>query len=794
MYIKDASGKMYQHFGDTREPVATDPHESSQFFEGTSATWKDLDTNRRGVLFDSTTREIIKPSRPTAEGIKAYLKQLERMLWLVNYETIPLPPHVSYGFKDMLTTHARFESQFQTDWNARSQYYTARRIMGFLKPPFVTMLGALQASWMTLGQYTGPGSGGVWNQINPAPTLPTGQALEWLCEEIADDYDTWEPKLSQVREALRQVAPIARDLATHINVSSSNMNSWKGAHIAPMQNFANTIQGMTDSIMLLSPPPSTSFNAIVSDQDPAGWVDDSMLEHRTFEFVPFNTGAADIPFLQGVPVSMITRVLERAKQELKSSAVSAVVLEQNLQSLLDCTDPSTQYGFDPSPYSKTVVVEDLVKYIETMYSGTRNKRRFEASERLHIFNVDAGMNVLDYDNYENLWFNHVDPTGFRSSASRAMLSATTEDELVTAIIQSTTASILCALRMHLIHFSAALQPSEFAKITSMLEDKNSVAYKNFKSVLAETMNDVFEAKGHPLEHFEAKIMNFESSEAWFSSMLSLVYAACPLTLDNPRGLKRSSCSVKVLEDSYAYFHEEEPIMNVISDFVAWEMQGATGITRSLDDFSDEAATIIEDEIWTSLSTKSFKFTDNRSNSSIQIEKGKILSDPSEYNKAFSLGYDSNGDPTIRCWVRNDNAYVTMPLFDANGEVSSKARWNIQEKMTEMYRSSDSDGNPPQGEFILNDVIAYENGRYLEQGFRRSYRNGKDELIRMTMHKKVSTGTLSNITTINFGNSAASGSPSQVYDNQIIGDVEPNDVLALDDYAEQVGNLEPGEAN
>lgn len=786
MYIKDASGKVYQHFGDTREPVAADPHESSQFFEGTSATWRDLDTNRRGVLFDPATREVIKPSRPTAEQIKTYLKEIERKLWLVNYEPIPLSPYTSFGLKNMLTVFAQFESQFQTDWGARSQYYTSKTIMGYLTPPFKTELETLQDSWMALGQYMGPGSGGVWSQMSPAPALPTGQTLDWLCEEIAGNYDAWGPKLSRVREALRQVAPKARDLAIHINICSLNMNSWKGAHIGPLQAFASTIQGITDGIMLLPPPPSTSFNATVSNQDPADWADDSMLEHRTLEFVPFSSGAADIPFLQGAPVSMITRVLERAKQELKASAVSAVVLEQNLQSLLDCTDPLTEHGFDPSPYPKTVVIEDLVRYIETMYSGTRNKRKFEASERLHVFSVDAGMSVLDYANYENLWLKHVDPTGLRSSARRAMLSATTEDELVAAIIQSTTASILCALRMHLIHFSAALQPSEFAKITSMLQDKNSVAYKNFKSVLGETMNDVFEVKSHPLEHFEAKIANFESSEAWFSSMLSLVYAACPLTIDNPQGLKRSSCSVKVLEDSYMYFHQEQPFLEAIAEHVAMTLKDAMGFSWGLHDDYIES---IRDEAWKAIVTKGFRYEcypqDGKyyRRTSIIIEKGKIKSHSSVDDWGFEFGWDNDGNTTLTHFDPNDKIPNTTTLFDENGQIS----WGLLVAARCLIPSHG--GWSDDAYYVLEDVYCAKGDGTKEFGL--DFVSGDDSKIEVLRHgttKKVSTGTLSNIATINFGNSAASGSPSQVYDDQIIGDVGPNDEPPVIDYAEQAGNV------
>lgn len=786
MYIKDASGKTYEHFGGPRDPVASDPHESSQFFHGTSAIWKDLDTSRRGVLFDPATREIIKLSSPNADQIKDYLKEMERKLWLFNYEVVPIGSHASHGFKDMLVTFIKYEQQHNTNALATPAYHHFRRQMNFINTPFVGLQSALYAACMSLGSYTGPGSVGIWNQINSPFALPTGTALDQLSEMIAGDYDVWEKKLKRVHDMLAQIAPVANQLASYIVNCSGNMiaSPWSGGSVAQhelaMQSFGNRIQGMAGDILAFPPPPSVSFNAVVSDQRPLDWVDDSMLEHRTFEFVPFNTGAADIPFLQGAPMSMITRVLERAKQELKSSAVSAAVLEQNLQSLLDCTDPLTQHGFDPSPYPKTVVIEDLVKYIETMYSGTRNKRRFEASERLHVFGVDAGMNVLDYGNYENLWFKHVDPTGLRSAARRAMLSATTEDELVAAIIQSTTASILCSLRMHLIHFSAALRPNEFAKITSMLQNKNSTAYKNFKSVLGETMGDVFEVKGHPLEHFEAKIMNFESSEAWFSSMLSLVYSACPLTIDNPQGLKRSSCSVKVLEDSYMYFHEEEPLLQIFAEVASAAMRDSLGLGFSPEDQPRHA--VVFDEAWKSVTKKGFRFSNKRTGTSVFVQKGKIESNSSASEGGFNFSWDNNGNSVIEAFDPSDSTIKTFPVFASDGRIHPDFFWSIRAIILPYN---------PDAEFVLDDVYSMNDGN-TETGFYVSQdANGAPKAVHYPtkMSMKSSTGTLANITTINFGNSAASGSPSQVYDDQIIGDAGPNDEPPVIDYAEQAGNLE-----
>lgn len=794
MYIKDASGKTYKHFGGSRDPVATDPHESSQFFDDTSAVWRDDATGKRGVLFDPITKEIIKLSTPSADEIKVYLKELERALRLVNYETIPLPPFVSYGLKNVIQTFEQHEIRWRTNYNASQSYRSARQIIAIMKPQLVTITGILQTACLAAGVDRPPN--GLWDRYPPSPTLHTGDDLDSMCIAMSNNYDYWKPKLLSIHNTLITLVPIVRELSSKIIQCSSEMNGWGLAgRVGPMQDFANRARGMIDSIASLPPVPTGTMNATGSTQDPLDWDedDDSMLEHRTFEFVPFSTGAADIPFLQGAPVSMITRVLEKAKQKLKASTVSAAVLEQNLQSLLDCTDPSTQHGFDPSPYPKTVVFEDLAQYLETMYSGTRNKRRFKASERLHVFNVDAGMNVLDYGNYENLWFKHVDPIGLRAAARRAMLSAATEDDLVAAIIQSTTASILCSLRMHLIHFSAALRPSEFAKITSMLQNKNSAAYKNFKSVLQETMGDIFEVKSHPLEHFEAKIMNFESSEAWFSSMLSLVYSACPLTVNNPRGLKRSSCSVKTLEDSYVYFHQEQPFLEAVTEHVAMQLKDEMGFSFGHHDDYIEA---IRDEAWKAIVTKGFRYEEPPSDyryghpgASIVIEKGKIKSHSSAADWGFEFDWDIDGNTTLTYFDETIVGTHTTAIFDESGQISSGFLHGV---MSVIPRSG---GRVDEGYYVLEDVYYAKRDGTNEIGL--DFYIDDDSKIQVLRHgtaKKVSTGTLANITTINFGNSAASGSPSQVYDDQIIGDAKPNDEHPVVDYAEQAGNLEQGEVN
>tara|TARA_R100001510_G_C7642758_1_gene200321 strand:- start:191 stop:1834 length:1644 start_codon:yes stop_codon:yes gene_type:complete len=503
------------------------------------------------------------------------------------------------------------------------------------------------------------------------------------------------------------------------------MNAQMGQYIGPMQNYATTIRGRANQILTLPHAPTGSrVNALTTDFHPSAWHDNSKDETRILEFIPLIPAATDVPFLQGAPEAMISRVLEKSKRELKTSSVPSAVLEQNLKSLLDCTDPSTLHGFDAGPYPKNVTLEDLIKYIETMYSKTKNKKRFENTDRLHIFNVDASMNVLDSDKYETIWLNHADPTGQSAQARSDLLAASTETEIVSAIINCVTTSILCSLRMHLIHFAAALKPSEFSKIQAMLADKNSLGYQNFKGVLQDTMSEVFDVNSSPLEHFENKILGFNLSEAWFSSMLSLIYGAQPLSLSNPRGLKRNSCSVRVLENSYTYFNEEEPVMTAIADYMSQRMiDEELHLTKSLD---DEAIAEIKEEVWKSVSTKGFRFEDEHLSSHIYIESGKLTSHSSADDGGFNFTWDNDGKPALKFWDTDMKFTRTYRLFDDSGDLNIDATAGLRGILF-------SSLSYKRANLVLDDIISYEKGVCQDRAVFRSRHNNKARLILRPQH-------------------------------------------------------------
>ena len=224
------------------------------------------------------------------------------------------------------------------------------------------------------------------------------------------------------------------------------------------------------------------------------------------------------------------------------------------------------------------------------------------------------------------------------------------------------------------------------------------------------MSEVFDVNSSPLEHFENKVLGFNLSEAWFSSMLSLIYGAQPLSLSNPRGLKRSSCSVRVLENSYTYFNEEEPVMTAIADYMSQRMiDEELHLTKSLD---DEAIAEIKEEVWKSVSTKGFKFEDEHLSSHIYIENGKLTSHSSADDGGFNFTWDNDGKPALKFWDTDMKFTRTYRLFDDSGDLNIDATAGLRGILFSSFSYK-------RANLILDNIISYEKGIRQDRAVHRS---------------------------------------------------------------------------